>query len=178
MALYRSVVRLRCVQYVMDIRMWIGFVGGALYAWVHGLHRRGRLRDDHGAHRLPAADGLQPRASAFRSSMTSWARRRESIETLIVPATIRGQARRAGADGDAAAAIHFERDRFCLRAVQGRGRGVRATSSKTFELYIPAGQRVGLVGPSGAGKTTLMGLLLRMHDVTEGAIRIDGPGHS
>jgi ATP-binding cassette subfamily B protein len=33
---------------------------------------------------------------------------------------------------------------------------------------------VGLVGPSGAGKTTLMGLLMRMHDVTAGAIRIDG----
>jgi ABC-type multidrug transport system fused ATPase/permease subunit len=33
---------------------------------------------------------------------------------------------------------------------------------------------VGLVGPSGAGKTTLMGLLMRMHDVVEGAIRIDG----
>ncbi|HKT74443.1 MAG TPA: ATP-binding cassette domain-containing protein [Steroidobacteraceae bacterium] len=32
---------------------------------------------------------------------------------------------------------------------------------------IPAGQRVGFVGPSGAGKTTLMGLLLRMHDVAE-----------
>jgi ABC-type multidrug transport system fused ATPase/permease subunit len=45
---------------------------------------------------------------------------------------------------------------------------------KDFELHIPAGQRVGLVGPSGAGKTTLMGLLLRMHDVSEGAIRIDG----
>jgi len=45
---------------------------------------------------------------------------------------------------------------------------------KDFELTIPAGQRVGLVGPSGAGKTTLMGLLLRMHDVAEGAIRIDG----
>jgi ABC-type multidrug transport system fused ATPase/permease subunit len=44
---------------------------------------------------------------------------------------------------------------------------------KNFELVIPAGQRVGLVGPSGAGKTTLMGLLLRMHDVVEGAIRID-----
>src|SRR5207302_1354045 len=35
MALYRSVVRLRCVQYVMDILMWLAFVGGALYAWVH-----------------------------------------------------------------------------------------------------------------------------------------------
>ncbi|HEX4378340.1 MAG TPA: ATP-binding cassette domain-containing protein, partial [Steroidobacteraceae bacterium] len=44
---------------------------------------------------------------------------------------------------------------------------------KSFELSIPAGQRVGLVGPSGAGKTTLMGLLLRMHDVVEGSIRID-----
>ena len=30
------------------------------------------------------------------------------------------------------------------------------------------------MGPSGAGKTTLMGLLMRLHDVTAGAIRIDG----
>ena len=36
-ASYRAVVRLRCVQYVMDIAMWIVFVGGALYAWVHGM---------------------------------------------------------------------------------------------------------------------------------------------
>ena len=38
---------------------------------------------------------------------------------------------------------------------------------------ILAGQRVGLVGPRKAVKTTLMGLLLRMHDVDQGAIRID-----
>ena len=31
-ASYRAVVRLRCVQYLMDIAMWVGFVGGALYA--------------------------------------------------------------------------------------------------------------------------------------------------
>lgn len=36
MALYRAVVRLRCVQYSMDITMWLGFVGAALYAWVRG----------------------------------------------------------------------------------------------------------------------------------------------
>src|SRR6204780_3250488 len=36
-ASYRAVVRLRSVQYVMDIAMWIVFVGGALYAWVHRL---------------------------------------------------------------------------------------------------------------------------------------------
>jgi len=41
-------------------------------------------------------------------------------------------------------------------------------------ITIPAGQKVALVGPSGAGKTTMVKLLLRLHDVTEGNILIDG----
>lgn len=43
-----------------------------------------------------------------------------------------------------------------------------------FNLVIAPGQRVGLVGHSGAGKTTFVSLLLRQHDVTSGAITIDG----
>lgn len=43
-----------------------------------------------------------------------------------------------------------------------------------FNLTITPGQRVGLVGPSGAGKTTFVSLLLRQHDITAGAIKIDG----
>lgn len=43
-----------------------------------------------------------------------------------------------------------------------------------FQLHIPAGQRVGLVGMSGAGKTTLTKLLLRLSDIQEGQILIDG----
>lgn len=43
-----------------------------------------------------------------------------------------------------------------------------------FDLHIPAGQRVGLVGASGAGKTTLTKLLLRLSDIQEGSISIDG----
>lgn len=43
-----------------------------------------------------------------------------------------------------------------------------------FNLHIPAGQRVGLVGMSGAGKTTLTKLLLRLSDIQEGRILVDG----
>ena len=43
-----------------------------------------------------------------------------------------------------------------------------------FNLHIPAGQRVGLVGMSGAGKTTLTKLLLRLSDIQEGQILVDG----
>lgn len=45
---------------------------------------------------------------------------------------------------------------------------------KKFNLKIKPSERVGLVGLSGAGKTTLCNLLLRMYDVDNGAIKIDG----
>jgi ATP-binding cassette subfamily B protein len=44
---------------------------------------------------------------------------------------------------------------------------------KKLNLVIPAGQRVGLVGRSGGGKTTLTSLLLRYADIENGAILID-----
>ncbi|HNS86739.1 MAG TPA: ABC transporter ATP-binding protein [Parvularculaceae bacterium] len=43
-----------------------------------------------------------------------------------------------------------------------------------FSLNIAPGEKVGLVGRSGAGKTTLMNLLLRFYDVEAGRILIDG----
>jgi ATP-binding cassette, subfamily B, bacterial len=45
---------------------------------------------------------------------------------------------------------------------------------KNFSITIPAGQKVGLVGRSGAGKTTYVSLLLRHFDTQEGTIMIDG----
>ncbi|MDO5358208.1 MAG: ABC transporter ATP-binding protein [Slackia faecicanis] len=52
--------------------------------------------------------------------------------------------------------------------------GVKTRVFDGFDLHIPAGQRVGLVGASGAGKTTLTKLLLRLSDIQEGGIEIDG----
>ena len=45
---------------------------------------------------------------------------------------------------------------------------------KDFNLIIRAGEKVGLVGGSGAGKTTLVNLLMRFYDVNKGQILIDG----
>lgn len=43
-----------------------------------------------------------------------------------------------------------------------------------FDLTIPAGQKIGLVGHSGAGKTTFLSLLLRQHEIESGHISING----
>ena len=43
-----------------------------------------------------------------------------------------------------------------------------------FNSQISPGQTVAIVGPTGAGKTTMVKLLMRFYDVNEGAIKVDG----
>ncbi|MGV1834045.1 ABC transporter ATP-binding protein [Rhizobium rhizogenes] len=52
----------------------------------------------------------------------------------------------------------------------GRGSGI----IEDFSLTVRAGEKVGIVGRSGAGKTTLVNLLLRFYDLEGGRILIDG----
>ncbi|MBW6396818.1 ATP-binding cassette domain-containing protein [Roseomonas sp. HJA6] len=49
-----------------------------------------------------------------------------------------------------------------------------ASALDHFSLTVEAGETVALVGPSGAGKTTVLTLLLRFYDPTAGAILLDG----
>jgi ATP-binding cassette subfamily B multidrug efflux pump len=50
--------------------------------------------------------------------------------------------------------------------------GIRAL--KDFDLHIKPGQKIAIVGRTGSGKSTVAQLLLRMYDVSDGNIRIDG----
>ncbi|WP_295514412.1 ABC transporter ATP-binding protein [Streptococcus sp. UBA632] len=45
---------------------------------------------------------------------------------------------------------------------------------QNFNLEVKPGEMVAIVGPTGAGKTTLINLLMRFYDVTGGSIKIDG----
>lgn len=171
-ASYRAVVRLRCVQYVMDIAMWIVFVGGGLYAWAHGKIGAGDfvMITALTSSLLQTAYNLGQRIPEFYDQVGS---ARESIETLIVPATVLDKPN-APALVVAHGEIQLENIAFAYEVPADDEHRRLRNVVKDFNLVIPAGQRVGLVGPSGGGKTTLMGLLMRMHDVTDGAIRIDG----
>lgn len=43
-----------------------------------------------------------------------------------------------------------------------------------MDFHIAAGQSIALVGPTGAGKTTVINLLSRFYDINEGAVKVDG----
>lgn len=45
---------------------------------------------------------------------------------------------------------------------------------ENFNLEVEPGQMIAIVGPTGAGKTTLINLLMRFYDVNQGAIKVDG----
>lgn len=45
---------------------------------------------------------------------------------------------------------------------------------KDFNAHVEQGQQIAIVGPTGAGKTTMVKLLMRFYDVNSGSIRLDG----
>src|SRR5690606_12886912 len=71
------------------------------------------------------------------------------------------------ADGMPARSIRFRSVHFAYPAT---GESVL----RDFDLEIPAGTSLAIVGRNGAGKTTLAKLLCRLYDPTEGAIEVDG----
>ncbi|WP_082568732.1 ABC transporter ATP-binding protein [Rhizobacter sp. Root1221] len=91
----------------------------------------------------------------------------EGMETIAVPHTL------TDAPGSPELAVPKGEIRFeHLTFTYGRTDGKKVLDD--FDLTVRPGERVGLVGRSGAGKSTIVNLLLRFHEVEHGCIRIDG----
>ena len=141
----------------------------ALLAWAIGLWQRGSATTGDvvlvctlGLCILSATRDL---AVALVDTTQHFARLTEAIATLLLPHELRDhpQAEPLVKSG---AAIAFSNISF-----QYPG-GVQVFDK--FSLRIQPGQRVGLVGQSGGGKSSLFVLLQRFYDVQQGSITIDG----
>ncbi len=141
-----------------------GVTGLALWLWYHGMTSVGAVA---------AASALVLRLNnltywimwATTNLVQSLGVVAEGMQTIAQPVTL--------VDGAGARALQVSAGRIELDALDHRY-GRRAGGLGPVTLTIPAGQKVGLVGQSGAGKTTLVKLLLRFYDADGGDIRIDG----
>ncbi|MGF6836971.1 ABC-type multidrug transport system fused ATPase/permease subunit [Paraburkholderia youngii] len=77
-------------------------------------------------------------------------------------------------DRPGARPIEIRRGEICFERVTFQYDKVREPLYKDFSVTIAPGERVGLVGRSGAGKTTFIKLIQRLYDLSDGRIRIDG----
>jgi ATP-binding cassette subfamily B protein len=69
---------------------------------------------------------------------------------------------------------HLLRQGICFRQVSFRYPGSEEAVLQNFNLTIPAGKIVAIVGDNGAGKSTLIKLLCRFYDPESGGIELDG----
>src|SRR5437667_335650 len=95
----------------------------------------------------------------------------------LEPAMRRAGALRSGdrpADATPARQIRLRDVTFAYAAGASTRPSTGATVLEHFDLTIPAGSSLAIVGQNGAGKTTIAKLLCRLYDPQSGAIEIDG----
>ena len=68
--------------------------------------------------------------------------------------------------------IHFDHVSFSYRRQQSNTEMENCLSD--IDFTIPKGGTLGIIGPTGCGKTTIINLLMRFYDVSEGAVYING----
>ena len=165
---YRSQMRLLSTLFMslqaMNALMLVGETALAVAAW-----QAGRVDVGTVAMAIPLTWQIASAAGWVAVQVTDMFENlgtiQEGMMTIARPIALQD---RAGA-GELAVTrgeIRFEAIRF--------GYGKEAGLIKGLSLSIRAGEKVGLVGRSGAGKTTLVNLLLRFHELEGGRILVDG----
>jgi ATP-binding cassette subfamily B protein len=156
--------RLRFWHALATIALTLGLLVWAILLWQAGAATAGDvvLVSTLG---FGILHGTRDLAVALVNITEHLARLSEAIAALLLPHEVRDLPAAAPLAGPRGA-VEFEGVRFAYP----RGRRV----FEGFSLRIAAGQRVGLVGESGGGKSTLFALLQRAYDVAGGRILIDG----
>ncbi|TRD15669.1 ABC transporter ATP-binding protein [Palleronia caenipelagi] len=154
---------------VQDTTMWLlrgAVLGGALIAFARGAAGAGEIAYVVSA--LGVLDGYLRQMGNHVRMLQKSVNDAEELVDLMEETPERQVTRRpARTLPPRAAALAFE------DVTYGYG-GMETPLFTHLDLAIPAGQKVGLVGRSGSGKTTFVKLIQRLHDVTGGRITLDG----
>jgi ATP-binding cassette subfamily B protein len=156
--------KLRILHALVTIVLTLGLLAWAIVLWQRGLATTGDvvLACTLGMSVLHATRDL---AVALVDVTQHIARLSEALATLLLPHELRDHPK-AKALVKRGASLEFENVTFRY-----------ADGNRVFErlnLSLEPGQRVGLVGQSGGGKSTLFALLQRLYDLQDGQILIDG----
>jgi ATP-binding cassette subfamily B protein len=114
---------------------------------------------------IQLADQLWDFGRIIRTVYEVYADSKEMVEIMKLPHEI--------ADVPGATALSVSRGEIVFDDVTFNYQETRSVL-EGISLTIPGGQKVAIVGPSGAGKTTFVRLILRFHDLTSGVILVDG----
>jgi ATP-binding cassette subfamily B protein len=160
----RYLEKLRLTHAAVTVVLTIALLAWAIVLWQHGGASTGDvvLVCTLGLSILNATRDL---AVALVDVTQHVARLTEAIATLLLPHELRDHPK-AEPLVKAGAAIVFNKVSFHYPG------GTQVFDK--FSLRLNAGQRVGLVGQSGGGKSTVFTLLQRFYDVNQGHISIDG----
>ncbi|MEM7488101.1 MAG: ABC transporter ATP-binding protein, partial [Pseudomonadota bacterium] len=155
---------------VQDSILWIlraTVLGGAVLAWARGAAGPGEV-----AFAVTAFATLQGYLRSIGQEIRSLQRAINDMEELVdlMDVPVESQVARPPAQD----LPEVRRGALAFRAVGYGYAGAPTPLFAGLDVAIPAGQRVGLVGRSGSGKTTFVKLLQRLHEVTEGRIELDG----
>jgi ATP-binding cassette subfamily B protein len=156
--------KLRIFHAVVTIMLTLGLLAWAIMLWTNGDATTGDvvLACTLGLSVLHATRDL---AVALVDVTQHFARLAEAVATLLVPHELCDHPEAAPLVRRGAS-VEFEGIRFCYPD------GLQIFED--FSLRFKPGERVGLVGHSGGGKSTLFALLQRFYDVQQGRILIDG----
>ncbi|WP_299611647.1 ABC transporter ATP-binding protein [uncultured Tateyamaria sp.] len=152
-----------------DLSLWClraAVPGGALLAFVRGVAGAGEIAYVVSA--LGMLDGyLRQIGSHVRQLQKSVNDAEELVDLMSATAEQDIVRRPAVALPPRAAALSFDHVDYGYD-------GAQSPLFTDLNVAIPAGQKVGLVGRSGSGKTTFVKLIQRIHEVTDGAITLGG----